>query len=144
MISEKLRGVLTASITPVAENGALDCDAVARLVKYYRQSGLRGALFPSSTGESFALTAEERVALVRVAAHAASDDFSILGNCSEHNWKDALRNARAMADAGGRRRVYAATIPGLFSGRTARLFLYHCRSKPYTAPGVQSYDAPAQ
>ena len=100
MISEKLRGVLTASITPVAENGALDCDAVARLVKYYRQSGLRGALFPSSTGESFALTAEERVALVRVAAHAASDDFSILGNCSEHNWKDALRNARAMADAG--------------------------------------------
>lgn len=100
MISEKLRGVLTASITPVAENGALDCEAVARLVKYYRQSGLRGALFPSSTGESFALTAKERVALVRVAAHAASDDFSILGNCSEHNWKDALRNARAMADAG--------------------------------------------
>ena len=50
MISEKLRGVLTASITPVAENGALDCDAVARLVKYYRQSGLRGALFPCSTG----------------------------------------------------------------------------------------------
>lgn len=100
MICEKLCGVLVASVTPVKEDGALDLPAVGRLVEYYAASGLRGALFPSSTGESFALAAQDRVSLVEAAAKRAPGGFAILGNCSEHNLKDALRNARAMADAG--------------------------------------------
>lgn len=100
MISDKLQGVLTASVTPADDQGRLDLAAMARLVAYYAENGIRGVLLPSSTGESFALTVPERVALVTAAAKAGKGRISILANCSEHNIKDAIEDTKRMADAG--------------------------------------------
>lgn len=100
MISDMLRGVLTASITPADDQGRPDLAAMGRLVAYYAENGIRGVLLPSSTGESFALTVPERVELVNAAAKAGKGKLTILANCSEHNLKDAIDDTKRMADAG--------------------------------------------
>lgn len=100
MISDLLKGVLTASVTPIDDKGEIDLAAMGRLMAYYEENGIRGVLLPSSTGESFALTTQERVALVTAAAKESKGKLSILANCSEHNVKDAVRDTKLMADAG--------------------------------------------
>lgn len=100
MISDLLKGVLAASVTPVDDKGEIDLAAMGRLMAYYEENGIRGVLLPSSTGESFALTTQERVALVTAAAKESKGKLSILANCSEHNVKDAVRDTKLMADAG--------------------------------------------
>lgn len=100
MISDLLKGVLTASVTPVNRDHSLDLHSMGNLIDYYATSGIRGVLVPSSTGEAFALPAAERAALVTAAAKKSSGRLSILANCSEHNVKEVLRDTHLMADAG--------------------------------------------
>ena len=100
MISDKLKGVLTACVTPVDDQGQIDWAATGDLMAYYTENGIRGVLVPSSTGESFALTTSQRVELVTAAVREGKGKLSILANCSEHNLKDAIRDTQLMADAG--------------------------------------------
>lgn len=97
MISDKLKGVLTACVTPVDDQGQIDWAATGDLMAYYTENGIRGVLVPSSTGESFALTTSQRVELVTAAVREGKGKLSILANCSEHNLKDAIRDTQLMA-----------------------------------------------
>ncbi|NLD52489.1 MAG: dihydrodipicolinate synthase family protein [Clostridiales bacterium] len=97
---QDLRGVIVASITPMDRAGKLDTGAIRRLMAYYANSGLRGAFFPSSSGEYFALTAEQRGACVREAARHKAEGFALLANISEGSLAAVWQNARQMADAG--------------------------------------------
>ena len=77
MISDLLKGVLTASVTPVNRDHSLDLHSMGNLIDYYAASGIHGVLVPSSTGEAFALPAAERAALVTTAAKKSSGRLSI-------------------------------------------------------------------
>ncbi len=93
-------GVYTASVTPMTKQGAIDEGAVGALVSYYAEAGLLGALFPSSTGEYFALTQEMRFQCVRAAVKHAPASFSILANISEGSERAAIENAKRAKEAG--------------------------------------------
>ncbi len=95
-----LRGVHVASITPMDRAGKLDTGAIHRLMAHYAQSGLRGAFFPSSSGEYFALSREDRWACVREAARHKAARFVLLANISEGSLQAVRENARAMTEAG--------------------------------------------
>lgn len=97
---EKFRGVSTASVTPMNEYGEVDLGSVAALTEYYIESGLKGAFFPSSSGEYFALTARQRVACVRAAVRAAEGRLTVFSNISESSLGAAIENAKAMAGEG--------------------------------------------
>ena len=97
---QRLSGVHVASATPYVTTGVLDVQGVCNLVDYYAESGLQGAFFPSSTGESFSMPREERVRVVRLAAEQARGRIVILANASESSWQETVAQTKAMADAG--------------------------------------------
>lgn len=99
MDTGRFRGVMAASVTPVDSCGGVDTGAVRALMDYYEASGLSGALWPSSTGEYFALTPVERRRCVQ-AARQASGRMMVLANISDGSLTTVVENARAMADCG--------------------------------------------
>ena len=100
MDKSRLQGVMVASVTPMTEQGQLDEGAVGALMDYYADSGLSGVLFPSSTGEYFAMTNEQRRRCVAAAARHNARRLTLIGNISEGSLAAAMENARAMADCG--------------------------------------------
>ena len=93
-------GVYTASITPVTAHGEVDTQAIGALMEYYSQSGLRGALIPSSSGEYFALTQQQRNLCITAAVQYAPSSFSILANITHSSQRAAVENAKTAADLG--------------------------------------------
>ena len=100
MKSTDLKGVYTASVTPVNRDRSLDTNSLHALVDYYVESGLRGALIPSSSGEYFAMTAEFKRHCVAEAVKASAGRIHILANISDPCPEVILQNARLMADLG--------------------------------------------
>ena len=100
MKREDLKGVYTASVTPVNHDRSLDVGAMRALIEYYMDNGLKGALLPSSSGEYFAMTAEMKRACVEESVKAANGRFQILANISDSCPQVILDNAEVMAAAG--------------------------------------------
>ena len=66
-----LRGVLAFPITPYAEDGSVDLDAVRANAAWLAGSGMHALVAPSGTGELFSLTPDECAAIVEATVEAA-------------------------------------------------------------------------
>ncbi|GHU73090.1 4-hydroxy-tetrahydrodipicolinate synthase [Clostridia bacterium] len=113
--AQKLKGALTASVTPVSDTGDLDEGAVRALVDYYVVSGLSGAFFPSSSGEYFTLTNAQRRRCVAAAAAQSAGRMPIIANISDGGILSAIENAHAMKDVGA---DFVALMPPSFHHHT--------------------------
>lgn len=61
----KLEGIYTPVITPFHRDGSIDFDALADLVERLVTAGVHGLISGGSTGENYAETVEERLAIAR-------------------------------------------------------------------------------
>jgi 5-dehydro-4-deoxyglucarate dehydratase len=68
----RLRGVLAFPITPFADDGSVDLDAVRANATWLARSGVDALVAPSGTGEIFSLTPDECAAIVEVTVDAAA------------------------------------------------------------------------
>jgi 4-hydroxy-tetrahydrodipicolinate synthase len=64
--------VITAMVTPFADDGALDLDAAVELARWLAAHGSDGLVLSGSTGESSVLTDDEKVSLWRAVAEAVT------------------------------------------------------------------------
>ena len=69
----KLGPLMTAMITPFNERGAVDLREAARLARWLVEQGNHGLIVCGTTGESPALSDDEKVALFRAAKEAVGD-----------------------------------------------------------------------
>lgn len=60
-------GIYTPAITPLAADGSIDNTAFAEVLEYLVAEGIHGIIIAGSTGEYYAHSTEERVALARLA-----------------------------------------------------------------------------
>lgn len=97
-LTEALRGVTAPLVTPFAD-GAVDHDALGRVVDHAVDGGVAG-LFPNgTTGEFASLTAEERAAVVETTvAHA--DGRPVVAGVADTAVADVLAHAALAAEAG--------------------------------------------
>lgn len=65
-----VRGAITPLVTPFADDGSLDLDAIKPLVDWQLERGTHGISVGGSTGEPTSLTVVERIAVMRAAAEA--------------------------------------------------------------------------
>ncbi|MEJ7838002.1 MAG: dihydrodipicolinate synthase family protein [Thermomicrobiales bacterium] len=72
-LKASLRGALAFPITPFDAVGAVDLDAVRENTTFLATSGISAIVAPSGTGEIFALTPEEAIAIVKATVEAAGD-----------------------------------------------------------------------
>lgn len=61
----KFEGIYTPVVTPHFEDGSVNWDALADVIEYLIDAGVHGLISGGSTGENYAQTVEERVALAR-------------------------------------------------------------------------------
>lgn len=61
----QFEGIYTPIITPLAPNGSFNHDALADQVEHLIEAGVHGIISGGSTGENYAQTVEERLALAR-------------------------------------------------------------------------------
>jgi 4-hydroxy-tetrahydrodipicolinate synthase len=76
--AESIRGAITPLVTPFAEDGSLDLEAVGRLIDWQIERGSHGISVGGSTGEPTSQTVAERIAVMRAAAAAIDGRVPLL------------------------------------------------------------------
>ncbi|WP_435660667.1 dihydrodipicolinate synthase family protein [Leisingera caerulea] len=61
----RFEGIYTPVVTPHFEDGSVNWDALAEVIEYLVENGVHGLISGGSTGENYAQTVEERIALAR-------------------------------------------------------------------------------
>ncbi len=92
-------GSMPALVTPMT-NGAVDFEALKRLVDWQIAEGSNGLVPVGTTGESPTLTHEEHEEVVRVVVHAAAGRVPVIAGAGSNNTAEALRFVQHAKDVG--------------------------------------------
>jgi 4-hydroxy-tetrahydrodipicolinate synthase len=90
--------VLTAMVTPFADDGTFDAEATVRLAQWLVANGNDGLVLAGTTGESPVLTDDERIELFRVVREAV--DVPLLAGATTNDTAHSVAMTKAAADAG--------------------------------------------
>jgi 4-hydroxy-tetrahydrodipicolinate synthase len=102
-MSQRLSGVFTAIVTPFRADGALDGEALRRVVRYQVAGGVAGVVPMGTTGESATVTPEEHervVAIVVEEARRAPRPLLVIAGAGSNDTAKAAELARRSARAG--------------------------------------------
>jgi 4-hydroxy-tetrahydrodipicolinate synthase len=92
--------VLTAIVTPMTEEGAIDFVAAGRLASYLVERGCDGLVVSGTTGEAPTTHAPEKVELILAAKEAVGGDATIVAGAGSNDTAHAVRMAEQAAEAG--------------------------------------------
>lgn len=92
--------LLTAMVTPMTDDGALDLDAAARLAVHLVDSGHDGLVLNGTTGEAPTTSDAEKAELVRVVVEAIGGRAVVVAGAGSYDTRHAVGMARQAAEAG--------------------------------------------
>ncbi|WP_028612277.1 N-acetylneuraminate lyase [Paenibacillus harenae] len=90
----RFRGIFTALLTPMYENGDIDFESLTRLVEHQIKQGISGFYVGGSTGEGFILTAEEREQILESVVRAAAGRVTIIAHIGCISTRESIRLAK--------------------------------------------------
>jgi dihydrodipicolinate synthase/N-acetylneuraminate lyase len=100
-LTEPLRGVLAASVTPLRANGsAVDDDAFGPLVDFFVEAGLDGVLALGTAGEGISLRVDERRLVADLFLQAADNRLQVAVHCGAQTTADTVTLASHAAEVG--------------------------------------------
>jgi 1-pyrroline-4-hydroxy-2-carboxylate deaminase len=97
---ELWRGVLVASTTPFDASLAVDGPAFAEHARWLAREGVHAIVSAGSVGEGSALSAQERVSLLRALAEGAGERLPVIAAVGATRTADAVELARRCSGAG--------------------------------------------
>ena len=92
--------LLTAMVTPMADDGSVDFDAAASLAVHLVAHGHDGLVLNGTTGEAPTTHAEEKAELIRTVVDAVGDRALVVAGAGSNDTQHAVRMAEQAADAG--------------------------------------------
>lgn len=95
-----LEGIYTPVITPFAADGTIDFDALAALVETLIAAGVHGLISGGSTGENYAETVEERLALARFITERAAGRVPVIVGTGAMRTPDSIALATGAKEMG--------------------------------------------
>ncbi len=90
----KIHGVLAALVTPMTEAEKVDLDTLAKTADYLVRKGLHGLIPLGSTGEFYALTAQERQDVLRITLEAVKGRVPILAGANAGSTREVVEYCR--------------------------------------------------
>lgn len=96
----KLEGVLTAMVTPFAEDGSVDVAAARRLARHLVEHGSHGVVVAGTTGESPTLSDSEDVELVRAVKEEIGADAVVICGTGTNDTRHSEHLTGAAVEAG--------------------------------------------
>src|SRR5262245_57855775 len=100
MPANQFRGLFTALITPMADDGRVDEAALASLVEAQIAGGVNGLVPCGTTGEAATLSHAEHIRVVEVVTRTAAGRVPILAGAGSNSTREAIELARACAELG--------------------------------------------
>ena len=94
------QGVYTALVTPFDERGAVDADALKRLVEDQIAGGVAGLVPMGTTGESPTLSHEEHIDVVAQVVKWAAGRVPVIAGTGSNSTEEALHLTRKAKDVG--------------------------------------------
>jgi 4-hydroxy-tetrahydrodipicolinate synthase len=94
------RGVLTAMVTPFADDRSLDLEGARRLAAYLVDNGSHGVVVAGTTGESPTLSDDEKVELLEAVLDEIGDDATVICGTGSNDTRHAANLTRRAAQAG--------------------------------------------
>ena len=95
-----LRGCGTALVTPFTREGAVDVEALRKLVEWQIGEGIDFLVPCGSTGEAQTLSAEERELVVATVVETAAGRVPIMAGATHNDTRQAVAEARRMSGLG--------------------------------------------
>ena len=96
----KFEGIYTPIITPHDADGGIDLDGFAAMVEHLVAAGVHGIIVGGSTGEYYAQSMDERVALAERAKALIADRVPLIVGTGAIRLEDSLTMARTAAGIG--------------------------------------------
>ncbi|HKH22636.1 MAG TPA: 4-hydroxy-tetrahydrodipicolinate synthase [Solirubrobacterales bacterium] len=96
----EIGGVITAMVTPFAEDRSLDEDAARKLARHLVENGSHGLVLAGTTGESPTLDDEEKLALLRAVRDEVGPDVLVICGTGSNDTRHSERLSAAAADSG--------------------------------------------
>ncbi len=94
------RGSMVAMVTPMREDGAVDDDALARLVEFHVDAGTDAVIAVGTTGESATLDHDEHREVIRMVIEAAAGRVPVIAGTGANSTSEALHLTRDAAALG--------------------------------------------
>jgi 4-hydroxy-tetrahydrodipicolinate synthase len=96
----EIEGVLTAMVTPFAEDGSVDETAARKLARHLVDNGSHGLVLAGTTGESPTLSDEEKLGLLRAVREELGPDPLLICGTGSNDTRHSERLSAAAADTG--------------------------------------------
>lgn len=93
-------GVLVPVVTPFNADDSLNLPALEKLIETFIEQGVAGIVVCGSTGEYYALTAEERAQVLETAARVAKGRITLIAGINSLSPADAIARAKQAQDLG--------------------------------------------
>lgn len=95
-----MEGVYVPVVTPFDPRGDVDLDTLAAVVEHVLSAGVRGIVACGTTGEYYALTDDERLAVMRTIHTAAEGRAVLVAGCNSGATRQSVALAVAARDLG--------------------------------------------
>lgn len=129
----RLRGVYVPLITPYDTDGSVAVDVIERLCHEYLDDGAAGIVALGTTGESTALDAEERAAVIDACSRACSErDVPLIVGTGTNNTRTTIERCEALVDVPGA--VAALTVVPYYIRPNEFGIVEHFRNAAMTSP----------
>ena len=96
----KFEGIYPPVITPHREDGSIDRDGLAVVLEHLIAAGVHGLVVGGTTGEYYAQTKEERVALIKLAKEIAKGRLPLIVGAAAIRTEDCIDYALAAKEHG--------------------------------------------
>jgi 4-hydroxy-tetrahydrodipicolinate synthase len=96
----EIRGVITAMVTPFADDGAVDLGAARRLARRLVESGSHGLVVAGTTGESPTLDDAEKLQLLEAVLAEVGDRATVIAGTGSNDTRHTVELTREAAAAG--------------------------------------------
>ena len=96
----QIEGVITAMVTPFAEDGSVDEAAARGLARHLIEHGSHGLVIAGTTGESPTLSDDEKLSLLRAVRDELGDDVLLIAGTGSNDTRHSAELSAAAAEAG--------------------------------------------
>ena len=112
MNTKRLDGLVAATYTPLADDGAVNTEVVGPIVEYLLGTGVSGLYVCGSTGEGMSLSSDERRAVAKAYVQAAAGRVPVIVQVGHNSLAEARQLAEHAAEIGAD--MISATCPSYF------------------------------
>jgi 4-hydroxy-tetrahydrodipicolinate synthase len=137
----KIEGCLTALVTPFRD-GAVDYDALTRLVEWQIESGVDGLVAVGTTGESATLDVSEHVEVIAHTVRAARGRVPVVAGAGGNSTAEALALTAASENAGAQALLHVT--PYYNKPTQEGLFRHYAAIAASTSLPVLLYNVPTR